>query len=119
MSWLSGRNRFTRWQLNLTAFGTDIRQAVDFQRKWRKLRKEMIALNPKCSACGWSKKLEAHHIQPLHLFPHLGLEPDNLLILCRECHFRHAHYLDYREYNPGIRRLCRMIKEFWEANPAA
>ena len=39
-----------------------------------------------CQRCGSYKKLEVHHIRPRATHPHLALQPDNLVLLCRACH---------------------------------
>ena len=47
----------------------------------------------RCEHCGrpaTESKLELHHIQPISLRPDLRKDPDNLLLLCQECH-RRAH----------------------------
>jgi hypothetical protein len=37
--------------------------------KWTTVRKQHIKDNPNCAAYGRSKKLEVHHIEPVHINP--------------------------------------------------
>jgi 5-methylcytosine-specific restriction endonuclease McrA len=36
---------------------------------WAKVRRQYLALNGYCAACGTVKRLEAHHIEPFHNDP--------------------------------------------------
>lgn len=55
-------------------------------KRWPKLRKEWLGVRPACAACGVSKRLEVHHIEPVHVAPGRELDATNLITLCRECH---------------------------------
>jgi 5-methylcytosine-specific restriction protein A len=70
--------------------------------RWAKVREEHLKENPSCAGCDKREDLVVHHIQPVHLFPHLELEPDNLMTLCHECHFTFGHLGDWKSYNPEI-----------------
>lgn len=78
-------------------------------RHWPKVRKQFLAQNPTCVACGGTKKLEVHHIKPFHLFPHLELDPQNLMTLCESrsfgivCHQFVGHLGSYFHFNPSAR----------------
>ena len=74
--------------------------------EWRQVRKIHIELQPKCQMCGMTRLLEVHHVIPWHMSPVLRFSPSNLLTLCRECHFRFGHLLDWQGMNPMIRELC-------------
>lgn len=39
-----------------------------------------------CAICGSIEMLEAHHIMPYALFPHLRTDPANGITLCKSCH---------------------------------
>ena len=51
---------------------------------WRKevLERDCYA----CAICGSIEMLEAHHIKPYALFPHLRIDHDNGITLCSACH---------------------------------
>ena len=49
-----------------------------------------------CSGCDSTRELEAHHIVPFHIDPDRELDVDNLIPLCRECHFQLGHLRDWR-----------------------
>lgn len=71
--------------------------------KWNSIRKKHIENNPICAACGSSKKLEVHHIKPVHLFPELELDPLNLITLCSEpCHLLFGHLMNFRSWNKDV-----------------
>ncbi|WP_420609997.1 HNH endonuclease [Candidatus Poriferisodalis sp.] len=40
----------------------------------------------RCAKCGRAGKLEAHHIEPVHIAPELAYDVGNGLTLCRACH---------------------------------
>ena len=75
--------------------------------KWRKARNQHIKRECCCQMCGIKRKLEVHHVEPWHLAPELRYEPSNLITLCRECHFRFGHWLNWKDSNPGIKGLCK------------
>lgn len=42
-----------------------------------------------CELCGKEldmRNSELHHIKPISLYPELKLDPENLMLLCHECH---------------------------------
>ena len=76
--------------------------------KWSRVRKIHIKENPKCLACGGTKKLEVHHIKPFNKNPELELDLDNIVTLCENknngvnCHLLFGHLGNYRSINPDI-----------------
>jgi predicted restriction endonuclease len=71
--------------------------------KWNSVRKKHLTYNPRCAVCGKDKKLEVHHIKPVHKNPELELEPTNLITLCADpCHFIFGHLMDWRSWNSDI-----------------
>jgi hypothetical protein len=82
--------------------------------RWRKTRKAHIQRECCCQMCGLERKLEVHHIKPWHLAPELRYEETNLITLCRECHYRFGHYLNWKHFNPEIRQLCTVVQQFKE-----
>lgn len=60
--------------------------------------------------CGTTKNLQVHHIYPRHLYPDREFDPDNLIVLCKDCHLRFGHLGDYRKYNPLIREQAKQIR---------
>lgn len=74
---------------------------------WTKIRKEHLKNNPNCAACGRNKKLEVHHIVPVHLDPSKELDLENLITLCDSpCHFVFGHLMDYQSWNKEIISDC-------------
>ena len=79
---------------------------IKIWRNWRKLRKHIIEKEGCCAMCGYTKKLEGHHILPRHLYPQYALVEQNILILCDDCHFHIGHWCNYKKYNPSIKSLA-------------
>jgi 5-methylcytosine-specific restriction protein A len=79
--------------------------------KWRTVRQEHLKRNSMCAACGKKKDLEVHHIKPVHLFPDLELDPENLITLCaNSCHLLFGHLMDFKCWNPVVRQDCRSFE---------
>lgn len=77
--------------------------------KWNSVRKEHLAMHPYCAACGKNKKVEVHHIEPVHINPSRELDPENLLTLCdNPCHIVFGHLLNYKYWNKDVVRDCRV-----------
>lgn len=71
--------------------------------KWSNVRKEHLKNHGTCSACGRDKKLEVHHIKPVHLFPELELDPSNLVTLCADpCHIVFGHLMNFKSWNTDV-----------------
>lgn len=71
--------------------------------RWKKIRKDFLAQNKACAACGSSKDLEAHHIIPVHIDPSLELDSNNLIVLCsKSCHLLIGHLMDFRSWNSNV-----------------
>lgn len=88
---------------NIFTFGKKIRYAIRSP-QWPKVRKEHLKNNPACAACGRSKKIEVHHIKPVHKYPELELDPSNLISLCDDpCHLIFGHLFDYKSWNIKVK----------------
>lgn len=75
--------------------------------KWSKVRKQHLEENSVCAACGRSKNLEVHHIEPVHLNPDRELDPTNLITLCSDpCHIVFGHFMDYKSWNTNVVKDC-------------
>lgn len=85
-------------------FGKKIRGATRSP-KWPATRKEHLEKFPNCAACGRTKKIEVHHIKPVHAYPELELDPSNLVSLCDDpCHLTFGHFFDYRSWNITVKQ---------------
>jgi len=72
---------------------------------WPRVRREHLAREPACYACGRSKQLEVHHVVPYHEDPERELDPSNLVTLCADpCHFVHGHLMNWKHSNPDVLR---------------
>ena len=85
-----------------------IRNAGLYPPNWRRLRKGILAGCPFCQFCGSKRRLEVHHIVPVHVAPGQGALPTNLIVLCGPCHLRFGHLGDYRRFwDPDLEARAR------------
>lgn len=82
---------------------------------WRKLREQHLRENPRCEACGSTKKVVPHHIVPFHLDASRELDPTNLVSLCEgstfNCHLFFGHLKRWDRHNPRVLEDARMWRE--------
>ena len=59
---------------------------------WRRLRRELLAINHACETCGdlLSRK-EVHHKIPRLERPDLAFDRGNLQVLCKSCHSKETY----------------------------
>lgn len=74
--------------------------------QWKDLRIAHLALDNKCNYCNTTNKLTVHHIIPIHIDQSKELCPDNLITLCKSCHWKIAHKSNPFKYVPTIRDIC-------------
>jgi len=77
--------------------------------RWRTVRARHLVVQNACQACGTDGELEVHHIKPVHAGGD-ELDPDNLITLCRPCHFALGHACDWRAWRPEITALAKHIR---------
>jgi 5-methylcytosine-specific restriction endonuclease McrA len=78
--------------------------------QWPRVRREHLARQPVCQACGRSKDLEVHHIHPLHQGGQ-ELDPANLITLCGDpCHIVHGHLMSWLKTNPDVVADCQRYR---------
>lgn len=56
-------------------------------RKWKNLRASHLETNPECAVCGTTELLQVHHIKKPNGNEDLFYDADNLMTVCRRCHF--------------------------------
>lgn len=92
-------------------FNKELRYALRSP-KWRTVRQDHLRANARCAACGRTRDLEVHHIKPVHLFPELELDPNNLITLCsNSCHILFGHLMDFKSWNPIVRQDCESFEK--------
>lgn len=85
---------------------------------WTNIRKQHLEKNPCCAACGRSKKVEVHHIEPVHINPQKELELDNLITLCDDtCHIVFGHLMDYKSWNIDVIEDCNQYYNKYRNKP--
>lgn len=76
--------------------------------KWSVIRKQFLQDNPCCAACGDCRKLEVHHIEPVHINPDRELDITNLITLCDSpCHLVFGHLMNYKSWNSNVIEDCK------------
>ena len=83
--------------------------------EWSTVRKKHLKEHGVCEACGGTKGLEVHHVDPYHLNPEKELDPDNLITLCEAnksitCHRCIGHLGNYKRSNPDVKRDAKYIR---------
>ena len=77
---------------------------------WSKVRNEYLKKNNRCASCGTTNDLEVHHIKPVHIFPDLELEENNLITLCsKKCHLLLGHLVNFKSWNPDVIEDCKKM----------
>jgi 5-methylcytosine-specific restriction endonuclease McrA len=81
--------------------------------QWARVRRDHLAREPACAACGRTKDLQVHHVTPVHVDKDGELREDNLVTLCSDpCHLVFGHLLSYaKRWNPRVREDCRRYRE--------
>lgn len=59
-----------------------------------------------CTWCRRTVNLNRHHIIPQAANPALRDVRENLVVLCRDCHFVLGHRCDWKQYNPDVLYIC-------------
>lgn len=55
-----------------------------------------------CKWCGRTVNLNRHHAVPQAANPALRDVKENLIVLCRDCHFVLGHRCNWKQYNPDV-----------------
>ena len=82
------------------------------RRMWavRKVMKQYAKAYPVCEWTG-SRKIEVHHIRPIHVRPELAADPDNMIGLgARDVHRVVGHGGNFQMWIPNVRELCQARK---------
>ena len=58
-----------------------------------------------CAWCHKTKNLNRHHVIPQSIDKKLKNNPDNIVILCRDCHFVLGHRCNWRKFNPDVMEI--------------
>lgn len=91
--------------------GQPVGESLRSDYRWRVLRAEFVVEQPVCQLCRRDQQLEVHHALPWAVAHHLRHDPRNLVTLCRACHLRFGHLNNWREYNPQIFQLVRVVQQ--------
>ena len=61
-----------------------------------------------CQCCGTHNHLEVHHVMPLSLYPELGTDVHNGMVLCQTCHNK---YHEQWKGSEGAGTLTRFLRQ--------
>jgi len=78
--------------------------------QWPAVRARHLARQPRCMSCSRDKHLEVHHISPVHATPELETADDNLVTLCRDCHFVVGHACDWKAWRPEVVSMAAALR---------
>ena len=71
--------------------------------------KQKIKQNDKvCQCCGTHSSLEVHHVMPLSIYPQLGTDIHNGMVLCKDCHHK---YHEQWKGSEGAGTLAKFLRE--------
>lgn len=71
--------------------------------------KQKVKQNDKvCQCCGTHSHLEVHHVMPLSVYPTLGTDVHNGMVLCQTCHNK---YHEQWKGSEGAATLTKFLKE--------
>lgn len=59
-----------------------------------------------CSWCHRTKNLNRHHIVPQSADIRLKDDAQNIIVLCRDCHFVLGHRCNWKQFNPDVIEIC-------------
>lgn len=83
--------------------------------RWPEVRARHLKQNPACAVCGTTKRVEAHHVIPVHIDPSRELDPRNLITLCRKLtgghHLAFGHLGDWKLFNPCVADAARLHRD--------
>ena len=99
-----------QWLVNLFVKTEDRLFGVARSNQWPKVRAWYLSWHKECELCGNNKKLEIHHCIPVHIDQSKELDPDNLITLDKDCHFKLAHLTSFRSYNETIKADAALWK---------
>lgn len=104
-----------QWLRGLIQAPQDV-QGVPRSGQWPRVRREHLAVQPVCQACGRSRDLEVHHVRPFHERSDLELDPGNLITLCADpCHIVHGHLMSWTRTNTTVVHDCSAYRAKVEA----
>jgi hypothetical protein len=70
--------------------------------KWKTVRNNHLNKQTHCQACGTYKNLQVHHIIPVSIDKTKELDYNNLITLCKTCHFVFGHFMDWNSWNKNV-----------------
>jgi hypothetical protein len=75
------------------------------------------AAEPRCEWCGAARGVEVHHELPVRGWPDRAADTNNMVSLCRRCHFVVGHACGWRRAVTNVQELVR-LRGVWEAQSA-
>lgn len=91
------KNTCPLYRLNPTQYlakDTELPYTASEYQIWRNevfRRQKIIYEKNCCEKCESEKDLHVHHEKPQKTHPHMALDPDNGIVLCKKCHYKYFH----------------------------
>lgn len=101
----------------IVSYGMRMILGANRSSEWNSLRDKVVRKFGECQACNGVKNLEAHHTTPVHVWPEGELIEDNLIVLCRDCHFTFGHLRDWSSWNVNVEKDCAEYRKKIESRP--
>jgi hypothetical protein len=74
-------------------------------KEWKAWRKEILGDNPSCLVCGKTKPLHIHHLHKTKIGdPYIGASREDIVILCKSCHWAILKGLSYFSFCGNLYR---------------
>lgn len=91
--------------------------SIPTQWQMTKAKRLYVKSHKKCAICGYKKRLEVHHVVPVHVDVSLACDQENFITLCRTCHFTFGHFHNFRKYwNPHIKKLASHVSNLYNVD---
>ena len=80
-------------------------------KEYARFRESVLRRDNVCQCCGGSEELEVHHALSFKQYNSLGADPNNGIVLCKECHSKYHNENGYtRNVNPVT--LAQFLRDY-------
>ena len=81
-------------------------------KEYNRFREFVLKRDKVCQRCGGEEDLEVHHALPFKQYNSLGADPNNGIVLCKECH---SEYHEVNGYKRNVNPVS--LAQFLRTNP--
>ena len=80
-------------------------------KEYTQFREAVLRRDNVCQCCGSSKELEVHHALSFKQYNSLGADPNNGIVLCKECHSKYHNENGYKQ-NVNAVTLAQFLRDY-------